>query len=108
MENYKLLNVRKGYNEFENCKTIERTYLINKEKYNGFILETIGFTSENMNKKDENIYYIETKIKYNNKILDKIPGSQGIKMSINKTKKWLDKNGTNLISGAKKYRIKST
>ena len=57
---------------------------------------------------DESLYYIETKVKYNNKILDKIPGSQGVKMSVNKTKKWLSKNGNNLINGTKKFQIKST
>ena len=108
MEKYKLLRVKEGYNVFENCKTIKKTYLLNKEKYNEFTLETIGYSSENVNMNDESLYYIETKVKYNNKILDKIPGSQGVKMSVNKTKKWLSKNGNNLINGTKKFQIKST
>lgn len=108
MEKYKLLEEKNGWDEFANIPTKNKTYLLNKEKYGEFVLETIGYTFQSKNY-DERIYYIKTDIKHNNKILEYVSGaSTNIKASIRKTKKWLDKNGKGLIEGTKVYQHKST
>lgn len=108
MKKYKLLKENNGWDEFANTPTKDRTYLLNKEKYNGFVLETIGYTLQSKNY-DERMYYIKTNIKHNNKTLEYVSdASTDIKASIRKTKKWLDKNGKGLMDGTKKYQHKST
>ena len=108
MEEYKLLKEKMTWDKFANIPTKNKTYLLNKEEYNGFTLETIGYTSQSKNY-DEQIYYIKTDIKHKNKIIEYVSGaSTGIKASVRKTKKWLDKNGKGLLDGTKTYQHKST
>ena len=108
MKDYKLLEEKNGWNEFANIPTKDRIYLLNEEEYNGFILETTGYTTQSKNY-DEHIYYIKTDIKHKNKTLEYVSGvSTDIKASVRKTKKWLDKNGNGLLDGTKTYQHKST
>jgi hypothetical protein len=94
-------------------------YLLNNEDYTipsglEFNLKTIGnrFPDENEN----DFHYIQTDVYYNGKKLTTgsgIPGMQryggfDIAGSINKAKKWLDKNGNDFATGKKQYTIPGT
>jgi len=108
MENYKLLKEKNGWNEFAKIPTINKTYIVNEEEYNGFILETLGYTTQS-EKYNEHMYCMITYIKHNNNELEYIPGAGiNVKSSIRKAKKWIDKNGEGLLNGTKQYQHKST
>ena len=100
------------------------TYLLNDEDYTTpsgleFNLKTLGLKLTQKDfpkfiKGKHNFFYVKTDVYYNGKQITKgdgIPGLQqygwNINGSINKAKKWLDKNGDKLISG-KGYQYKST
>jgi hypothetical protein len=95
---------------------------INKETYITpdsltFQLKTIGYTNvpegEELEIGKPGYYYIETIISdENGNELEKIPGEKGygvynVARSINKTKKWLNQRGSQLMSG-KGFQHKST
>jgi hypothetical protein len=88
-------------------------YLLNDEDYKTpsglkFNLKTIGYAMAEG--REKNLYHIKTDVYYKGKLLTEpsgIPGARDVVFSVNKAKKWLDKNGEDFIKG-KKYQYKST
>ena len=123
-ESYKVISKKTEKSPYENKKFDDYSLELNDEMYTTpdgltFQLKTIGFTSLptgkelNLNEPNYYFYYIQTTvIDENGKELEKIPGAKiygeyRLNASLNKTKKWLDQRGSQLISG-KGFQHKST
>jgi hypothetical protein len=124
-ESYKVISKKTERNEFSEEIVDKYELEINDENYTTnpdgltFQLKTIGYVhvpegeTLNIGKESHYFYYIKTIIyDENGKELEKIPGekvggSYNINPSINKAKRWLNKNGPQLMSG-KGFQHKST
>lgn len=98
--------VRKILNEVKYIEDILKEEEYTTTQGLKFKLKWIGFS----NKNEKYYYYSCVRVSYKGKELiggDGIPGGRDERESMNKAKKWLDKNGKEVIQG-KKYRIAST
>lgn len=123
-QSYKILSKKTKKSEFGDEVNDNYSLELNDEMYTTpdgltFQLKTIGFTSVptgkelNFNKLGNYFYYIQTIIlDENGKELENIPGEKiygqyKLAASLNKTKKWLNQKGAQLMSG-KGFQHKST
>ena len=122
------MSKKREKNEFSGKYNTVYTYLLNDENYTTpsglkFNIKTEGYIMvDEKDKVDFNVshlsafYYIQTDVYHKGKKLTSgsgIPGlskygSYDVAGSINKAKKWLDKNGDGLITGEKQFVIPST
>ena len=99
---------------FSKDNYIKKEYLVNEEEYvtsNNikFKLRTYDLTLTDKDG-DESTFFRKTEVDYNDKVIignDGIPGSGTLKQSINKAKKWLEKNDEYILGGGG-YRYKSS
>ena len=121
-----LFRSKKKKNEFSKGYNINHEYLLNDEDYTTpsgleFNLKTIGHILTDIDEKIDwskyvNFYYIQTDVYYNGKKITLGDGISGLMKygnydvagSINKAKKWLDRNGDDFIKGKKQFTIPST
>ena len=109
-----LVNSKVEKCSFSKDTYLKREYLVNEEEYvttNGikFKLRTYELTLTDKDG-DESTFFRKTEVDYNDKVIignDGIPGSGNVKQSVNKAKRWLDKNDSKVLSGGK-YRYKSS
>jgi len=94
-------------------------YLLNNEDYTTpsdltFNIKTKGYVLSSMGEKPNlnSFYYIDTDVYYNGKKIGNISGQKTYKYdvagSINKAKRWLDKNGEDFVAGKKQFVTPST
>ena len=115
---YKIIYKKTEQNEFNKSEYYDLYELeINDENYKEFNIRTLGCVMIeegevlDFNNQFHNFHYIYTNIFNKGVKLEYISGVKNggynVKASINKVKKWLDKNGEKLLLG-KKYQHKSS
>jgi hypothetical protein len=125
--NFQLLSKKKEKKQFGSGYNTVYTYLLNDEDYTTpsgltFNIKTIGYILSDNNKEPDfsskyvSFFYIQTDVYVGGKKLTTGSGISGFSKygsydvagSVNKAKKWLDKNGDNFITGEKQFVIPST